>query len=160
DTLDGVLLSAVVESENLDASTNTEQQLQEVWQHSFAAIAQAAEAQREVFLIRGTALTRTIYPQKSERRRLYRTALPPRSAYQLFYLFPSIRQAFASGTLYASWPRQQKLKYIEKVVELIGSIDRFRYAEKLSRKTIDWRVVLAWWLTPTTASHGPPTRQR
>jgi hypothetical protein len=65
-----------------------------------------------------------------------------------------------TGELYRTWTQQQKLKYIEKAVELIGSIDRFRYAERQNRIAFDWRSVLVWWLAPAIATHRPNSRQR
>jgi hypothetical protein len=160
DTLDGLLLSGVVETEEASKATATEQQLQDLWQSSFAAIAQARQGQQEEFLRRGVAIRSTIYPESAERRRLYRTGLPPCSAYQLLGLYPTVREALLEGAPYASWTRSQKLAYIDRIVGLIGSIDRFRYQEKQNRRRIDWHHVLAWWLAPADASNAPGQQQR
>jgi hypothetical protein len=160
DTLDGVLLSAVVETEELSEVTTAEQQLQEIWQSSFAAIVQAREGQQEEFFRRGMAIRSRIYPEGGERRRLYRTGLPPCSAYQLLALYPTIREALAEGAAYASWTRAEKLVYIDRIVGLVGSIDRFHYPEKQNKQSFDWEHVLAWWLAPEEAHHRPNSRQR
>lgn len=160
DTLDGLLLSAVVENEEVIQATTAEQQLQELWQSSFAAIAQVRVGQQEEFLRRGVALRSTIYPESAERRRLYRTGLPPCSAYQLLALYPTIREALRLGTAYASWTHAEKLVYIDRIVGHVGSIDRFRYQLRQNKRAFDWHRVLTWWLAPAHATHAPTSRQR
>lgn len=74
------MLAAAVEVEELQRGErvvdNLEQELQRVWQHTYARYA-AAEEDRlaAMFVRRGQALVQTIYPDRAYRRRLYRTAL-------------------------------------------------------------------------------------
>jgi hypothetical protein len=160
DTLDGVLLSAVVESEEIRAATDLEDQLRSIWHSSFAAIAEPIEAEQDAFLRRGAALPQSIYPERSERRRLYRTGLPPCSAYQLLDAYPTIREALLAGDEYAAWPAAEKLAFVDGIVGLIGSVDRFRYEQRANRVAMNWHNVLAWWLAPAIAALAPNPRQR
>lgn len=81
DTLDGVLLAAIVEGEEVNTDVSPEDDLQAVWRRSFAAVAGAQAVQQEAFLRRGLALRTSVYPDRHERNRVYRTGLPPRSAH-------------------------------------------------------------------------------
>jgi hypothetical protein len=160
DALDGVLLSAVVEGEEVHGATNPEDVLRSFWQRSFAAVAGAHATQQAAFLRRGNALRTTIYPNRSERNRLYRTGLPPRSAHQMLALFPSVRTTLASGSEYSVAGREAKLQYVTRVAEMVGSIDRFAFKSKIGRRTCDWRVILEWWLSPQHAVAQPEPRDR
>src|SRR5262249_2065201 len=89
DALDGILLSAIVEGAEVHSAVQAEDELQSFWRCSFAAVAGAVESHQETFLRRGRAVRTTIYPEAAERRRIYRTGLPPVSAYQMLDALPS-----------------------------------------------------------------------
>jgi DEAD/DEAH box helicase len=160
DTLDAIVLSAIVESEEINAASALEDQLGSIWRSSFAAIVAPMQEEQEVFLRRAHAVPRNIYPEQSERRRLYRTGLPPCSAYQLLNAYPTIRDALMAGADYFTMTSPEKLTYIDGIVGLIGSVDRFRYEASASRTAIDWHRALAWWLAPQSAPHVPSAPHR
>lgn len=160
DTLDGVLLSAVVEGEEVNADGSAEYDLQAFWRRSFAAVAGAQAAEQEAFLRRGHALRTTVYPDRHERNRLYRTGLPPRSAQQMLGIFPLVREMLATGGNYAGCARVEKLRYVTSVVEMVASIDRFRLETKIGRKKCEWREILEWWLSPRQAKIQPNAKDR
>ena len=86
DSLDSILLSAIVEIEQLAANdlnpNELEEQLQNIWQRSFTHYASREQERLEnLFIRRGRALKTEIYKDLSQRRRLYRTSLPPRDRY-------------------------------------------------------------------------------
>jgi hypothetical protein len=83
DSLDSVLLSAIVETESLAGAPLTpaelEAKLAEIWRRCYAHYASEHEATLgKWFLSRGQALTARIYPEAGQRRGLYRSGLPPR----------------------------------------------------------------------------------
>lgn len=96
DSLDSILLSAIVELEQLAAQSlnpnELEDKLQKIWQRSFAHYASREQERLEnLFIRRGKALKTEIYRDISQRRRLYRTSLPPRDGNQLLTLYPQIK---------------------------------------------------------------------
>jgi hypothetical protein len=166
DTLDGLLLAAVVEleqamQESSPGEAEVEDRLRRVWRRSFAAVAATTQQwMQTAFLRRGEALHSTIYPDPNRRRNLYRTSLPPRSANQFIHLYPSIRQSMAAGTEYASWEPAEKLRFITGVVAEIGRVPRFRCEDLVNgRNRTPWQDVLAWWLAPRHAAEQPDPRR-
>lgn len=160
DTLDSLLLSAVVEYEEAPDTATAEDHLQRLWQHSFAAQVGATADQRDIFIRRGGAIPTNLYPNKARRRSLYSTGLPPRSGAALLDLLPALTAAAQGGENYATWQHNQRLEYITRIVELIGQIDRFHYPAKAGKKNVDWRAVLAWWVDPVNRPGDPGADHR
>lgn len=155
DTLDGVLLSAVVELEQLtstDVDIDTlEARLREIWQHTYAHFASLEEVQLSaIFLRRGRSLVRTIYPVRTQRRRIYRTGLTPVAGLKLIDIYGQLRTHLETGSDYADWPAGEKIEYIKEIVRQIAQVREFALSE-----TLDWENVLLWWLSPRTASQLP-----
>lgn len=155
DTLDSLLLSAVVEHEELPDSVSAEDHLQRLWRHSFAAQVGSSPDQMDIFLRRGRAIPTAIYPDRTRRRSLYSTGLPPRSATALLGLLPDLTSAASGGEAYAVWDKPQRLAYVTKIVEIVGRIDRFTYSPKAGRRAVPWGDVLAWWLDPVARPNDP-----
>ncbi|QEL17376.1 DEAD/DEAH box helicase [Limnoglobus roseus] len=160
DTLDSLLLAAVVELEQANALTTAEDALKKLWQHSFAAHVGSSDQLRDIFLRRGLAIGNTVYTDRRRRRNLYRTGLPPRSASELLALYPAIREEALPGTDYAKWDKPRRLKYVTTMVGLIGRIKRFEFAAKASRSKVNWQNVLAWWLDPEKKPYDPGPDRR
>jgi hypothetical protein len=160
DTLDSVLLSSIVEAEQLEhqelSLDELEQRLQRIWQRSYAHFASKLESSlMAVWLGRGRALKRTVYPIPSIRRRLYRTSLPPRSGTALLELYPKLRQHLETGWDYAIWSQVQRLEYVKHAVQQLGTISHFAPKAKAGPQKVNWEDVLSWWLSPTTTSVRP-----
>jgi DEAD/DEAH box helicase len=155
DTLDSVILSALVEVDQLsrdDLSDNElELRLQRIWQKSYASYALKTQAGFEsVFLTRGRAIIHTVYADRSERRRLYRTCLPPRQGNQLLNLYPNVYKALLEGSQYVSLDLYGQLSFVIGIANLIGNIPTFRYDEKAKSQKVRIDDVLAWWLLPAS----------
>jgi len=160
DTLDGVLLSAIEELEQIDqqqlAPGELEGRLKHVWQRSYAHFASHEEAQLAgYFVTRGRALSERIYPDSSQRRRLYRTSLPPRSGNALLNLYPTIQKHLMTGTKYADWTGSEQFEYMRATVEMLAGLRRFGLESKAGRSEVDWRDILHWWLDPLSAPSSP-----
>jgi hypothetical protein len=160
DTLDGVLLSSIVELEQIEGQElsldELEQSLQRIWQRSYARFASKVESSlMQVWLRRGRALKQTVYPAPSTRRRLYRTSLPPRPATALLELYPRLRRHLETGWDYVAWSQGQRLEYIRNAVQQLGTLSHFAPKPKAGRRRVNWEDVLHWWLSPTTASIRP-----
>lgn len=165
DTLDAFLLSVIVEAEQLEAEELTpaqvEERLKQIWQRSYAHYASKYEARlSDFFVVRGRALYTGIYPDASERRRLYRTSVPPRSGVELLNSYQLIRELLKTGDDYARRDPGGRFAYIEQVVERVTSLSKFKLTAMSGRdKGLTWRDVLRWWLDPQNAPTKPDSRQ-
>lgn len=164
DMLDSVLLAAITELEQISKEPLTPSQLEtrlrQIWRRSYAFYAAQEEKHlAEIFLRRGQALQSTIYPETTQRRRLYRTSLPPRSGNELLKLYPTIRGELKKGEEYALWgsEKEKRFRYIEKILSLLGTLPAFELKNKKSgKKEIAWQSILRWWLDPDSGI-GPQT---
>ncbi len=152
DSLDSVLLAAIVEIESLAGATLTatvlEERLGEIWRRCYAHYASEREATLgQWFLRRGKALTTRIYPDAAQRRRLYRSGLPPRLGDQLMQLYPSVREHLLTGADYAAWDSDRRFAFISVLVELLASHPRFAVAAKTPGNA-PWKDILRWWVDP------------
>jgi hypothetical protein len=164
DSLDGLLISAIVEIEqiaNQELSLDElEERLSQVWKRTYAHYASSQESRLEdMFIRRGTALKSTIYPNKDLRRQLYRTSLSPRAGNQLLLLYPNIKAYLSTGDQYVRWSTDAKFNYIRGIVERIGTLPKFRYSEKAGRSKVEWVEVLRWWLSPSSVEKKPRKEQ-
>ncbi len=153
DSLDSLLLSAISELEQLEkeevSPAQLEERLREIWRRSYAHFAVEEEARLgEIFIRRGMALKSTIYPDAVQRRRLYRTSSPPRYGNQMLELYPTIMQHLKSGEEYALQTSEQRFDYIQKAVDLLGTLPKFALSKTIGRKSAVWQNVLHWWLNP------------
>lgn len=165
DTLDNVLLAAIVELEELTGGErevdDLDVELRRIWARTYAHYA-AAEEQRlaDLFVRRGEALVTSVYQDREARRRLYRTGLAPLSGVQLLGLYPRLRDHLATGFAYATWNSAEKLAYITTTIELIGTIQGFTLPARAGRSNVDYRAVLAWWLDPANVRRPPDVSLR
>ena len=162
DSLDSILLSAIVEIEQLaakDLSPNElEEQLQKIWQRSFAHYASCEQERLEnLFIRRGRALKTEIYKDLSQRRRLYRTSLPPRDGNQLLTLYPRLKEQLAVGENYAIWTVEERFNYIQNIVSILTSLSKFKLDD--TSENVTWNEILRWWLDPTKAIKKPKATQ-
>ncbi len=165
DALDSILLASIVEIEALAGATMTlaalEARLAEIWRRCYAHYASSAEAEvffGRWFLRRGQALTTTIYPDADERRRLYRSGLPPRLGDQLAKLYPQVRQYLESGADYAVRDTNGQFEFMRGLVELLPAHPRFSLATKMPPRA-SWTEMLRWWLDPTGPAENPGAKQ-
>lgn len=158
DTLDDVLLTAIVELENQTPEPinplDLEDRLKIVWRRSYACFALPQETKwKQVFVQRGCAIVAQEarnYGDCKQRRRLYATTLPPRAAEQLLDLYPSIEKVLQTGKDYAIWDRTQRIQYIVNIATQITRTAKFTFAtpSRRSFKQTKWKDILHWWLDP------------
>ena len=155
DVLDSVLLSAIVELEQLASEalspSELEDRLGEIWRRTYAHFSSSKESElSSIFIRRGKALRETVYPDQHFRRKLYKTSMPPRSASKLMDLYPQARLHLESGKSYAAWARSDQFTFIKALVELMRSHPNFSTRETLgkSRNAPRWDHILEWWLNP------------
>lgn len=162
DSLDSLLLSIVVEAEQAKydelSNDEIEKRLHEIWNRTYAYYASQEETRlEEAFIKRGKALLNNIYPNPHQRRKLYRTSIPPRSGNKLLSLYPEIIQHLKSGEEYAVWTNENRFAYIRKIVELLKSLPHFNIKDHLGKgkNQIAWDKILGWWLTANSRGKTP-----
>jgi hypothetical protein len=163
DSLDSILLASIVEVESLAGepltSTELEGRLSGIWRRCYAHFASEHEAVLgSWFNRRGQALTTRIYPDPAQRRRLYRSGLPPRLGDQLMKLYPAVREHLLTGTDYVSWKSDRQFEFICALIDLLGSHPRFAIATKTPGKS-SWKDMLRWWIDPQ-GPVSPPNAAR
>lgn len=166
DSLDNVLLAAIVEIEQISGRemepNQLEDELRRLWQQTYAYYASQNQAQLQGFFVhRGKALKSNIYPTTGERKRLYKTSLPPRSGNQLLSFYPSIKEHLKTGINYLSYQDNERFRYIKDSIQLVGQVNTFTM-EHLTGKGIAaarWEEVLHWWLCHQRAPRKPTETQ-
>ena len=162
DSLDNVLLAAIVEIEQISAReiepNELETELRRLWKQTYAYYASQNQAELEEFFVhRGKALKSTIYPNYGQRKRLYKTSLPPRSGNQLLTFYRRIRDHLETGGDYLSRQEDEKFTYIRDAIQLIGEVNAFKGKDvKINTR---WEVILRWWLCHERASQKPRETQ-
>lgn len=154
DALDSLLLAAIVEVESLEIATlsaaEIEARLVRVWTRCYAHFASTDEAQMgRWFVRRGLGLVQNVYPEKSRRKRLYRTGLPPRQGDLLTQIYPAVKQHLLFGRDYASRDTPGQFDFVRSLAELLSKHPKFRPSAKTPGKYDTWDTILRWWLDPT-----------
>jgi flagellar biosynthesis GTPase FlhF len=166
DTLDSIILSSIVEFEQLKDTEMTinelENFLKTVWGKTYAYHSTNFENRLEkIYLQRGESLLRKIYPNKDERRRLYRTSLQPRFAYQLFEQYDDILNQLKKGFDYKDWVIDEKINYIADCIKELNKLNKFKVKDETGTgsSTSSWEEILSWWLSHGETSVKPSTKQ-
>ena len=165
DSLDAFLLSAIQELEEMEerdyAGAELEDALGRLWRCSYAfAAARDEERLRRIWMRRGRSV-KTLYPEHTVRRQIYRTSLAPRAALALVDRAERIRQLFLDGANYATMATEQRLLFVGGVLAVLSDIPSFRIGTRLGRRKDfeDWRLVLRWWLAKRTLAQQPRPRE-
>jgi len=165
DTLDGLLIAAIQEIEQVRAAglsaAEIEAQLSALWRRTYAHVA-AEEENRlaQIWLARGRAIT-SLYPDPTRRRQLYKTSLSPFSGSILLDRVDEIRTFLLSGSDYADRPPEDKFQFVRSVIEMLGEVPAFRISTKLGRKKdfTEWEKLLRWWLFKGSIKKQPKAKE-
>lgn len=161
DTLDGFLIAAIQELEELRASDltpeQTEAELTSIWRRTYAFAADREEARlRGIWLTRGRII-KFHYPDAANRRRIYKTSLAPRSAKRLLSIADNIRLKLIDGSEYARLSTEERFQFVCDVLALLSQVPSFQISTKLGRRRNfhDWPLLLRWWLAKVTLAAQP-----
>jgi hypothetical protein len=139
------------------ATEQLEAELTAIWRRTYAfASAQEEERLAAIWLARGRAI-KTQYPDATQRRRIYKTSLSPRSATSLLNLVDTARATLEGGAGYARWTSEQRFTLIRDVLALLSQVPSFKISTTLGkgRNFHDWPRLLRWWLAKTSLSAQP-----
>ncbi|MET0438080.1 MAG: DEAD/DEAH box helicase, partial [Devosia sp.] len=162
DTLDGLLIAAIQEVEQIRSASlsagELEVELSALWRRTYAHVAADEESRlSHTWLARGRAIT-SLYPDRNHRRQLYKTSLPPRSGSILLDRVEEIRMTLQAGVDYADRTVEQQFEFVRSVIALLGEVPAFRISTKLGRKRTpftDWERLLRWWLLKRSLKKQP-----
>lgn len=163
DELDGVLLTALAESERTTATpmdaARAEMELKVLWARTFTVVAAAQEAWLEAaFIKRGTGIITQLYPDLAERRRLYQYGFPPVVGRRFEPIAKKIRVLIAGAVGYGAMDATARIDVFESIGNLLEA-DRgfgFRIRETQGDEALleHWNDVLGWWMNEPGAA-GP-----
>ncbi|MBP5977815.1 hypothetical protein HW132_35235 [Brasilonema sp. CT11] len=167
DALDNVLLAAIVEVEQISARemglNQLEEELRRIWRQTYAYYASSNQAEmQELFVHRGRALKTSIYRNYTERKRLYKTSLPPRSGHQLLAHYSRIRNHLETGGDYLSRREEDKFAYIRDSTQRLSEVAAFSLDDLKGKgrgASTSWEVILRWWLCHERAHFKPRETQ-
>ncbi|HGO9419697.1 TPA: DEAD/DEAH box helicase [Bacillus cereus] len=165
DTLDAILISSIAEFENV-RETNTsraelEKLLKETWRKTYAYFATKQEEKlEEIYINRGTAVFENVYPNKADRRKIYKTGLQPRFALQLFKIQEDIVNQLKTGTNYKSWTVEEKMNYLVSCVREVTKLNKFEIKSKIGsgKSSANWEDILVWWLSHNQSTIKPNSK--
>jgi superfamily II DNA/RNA helicase len=152
DSLDGFIIAALQEVENLNSSqisdSEMEENLSRIWKCTYAYAAKVQEeALNQIWLVRGKSLYQR-YPEAEIRRHIYKTSLTPRSALSLLANIPILKTQLESGVNYADFSPQDRFHFIIETLSLLSKVPAFSISQSLGKKKNfgDWPLILSWWL--------------
>lgn len=153
--LDRILLAVASELDLggslAETTTALEARLTRAWRTSFAhASAQAENRWESAFVRRGIAIPRSLYPDATERRKLYRSTLLPQDARALVQRLDAILRTAKAGEDYAVWTREQQLEFVESLLSELFEQSVFA-PPRPPAGAESWRTVLRWWLRAPNA---------
>jgi len=155
DTLDGLLLSAIHEFEEMDdKQVDMEIYLKDLWRQTFSSYAKEGKAiYPKVFQTRGNALVKNIYPDKSRRTALYNTSLPPRDGTLILQDLDEFIVLLQDGVGYVKWGNKERFEYLLRLIDAVRIIPSFAFSDE---RYISIRELLAWWMWPNDIATKKP----
>lgn len=162
DSLDSIILSAIVEIENFSSQEFTkiewEQKLISLWNNTFAKYSSDfSEGMENIIVTRGNSIRENIYKNDSERKQIYCTSLPPSSARKMLAIKDLVIQKIQDHKNYIELSDQEKLEYFFGIIEILSSHDKFKLP-KINKKTTH-QDVFTWWLAPALLKKAPNEKE-
>jgi len=155
DELDGILLTAIEEIAKAEEQEMTparaEEHLAQLWGTTFSAVAAQQEAWlEEAFVQRGRGIVETIYPDASERRRLYQYGFTPLVGRRFEEVAPQIRKLIEEAHSYGEDEPTARIDVFEAIGDLLAADRGFGFRVRSTdtdRELLDrWADVLGWWM--------------
>jgi hypothetical protein len=165
DSLDAFLIAAIQEVEEIRhselAPDQVEAELIAIWRRTYAFVAsQEEERLAAIWLARGRVI-KTMYPDATQRRQIYKTSLSPRSAINLLEIAETLHVKLNDAVGYAQWDSEERFTFIRDVLTLLSQVPSFRITTNIGRRRNfqDWPRLLRWWLAKATLTEQPAPRE-
>jgi len=164
DTLDGYLLTLLVEQELINGqemnSSKLEDFLIDVWKKTYTKyVMSRIDIWERAFTTRGKAVHEKLYPDPELRRRLYKTSVAPRYGRKILNAYRVIHEHMLTGKNYPEWSDEKQIQFIIETVELVSGLGKFEISNKMGKSAVKRSEILTWWLNPTRANKSPTNKQ-
>ena len=164
DELDGILLAAIEEVQQIQPATLTPAQIEEtlagVWQSTFARVASAYENWMETaFIQRGMGIVNTVYPDPAERKVLYSYGYTPYVGRRFRPAAEKLLDILHYADGYGSMQDDDRLAVFRRLGAVVAGDRGFGFAVRDTVVGRDlfarWNEVLAWWMSGPNAPEPP-----
>lgn len=165
DELDAMLLAAIEETAAISTTAttpaNTEAMLAQLWQRTFTQVAQATEDWMErAFIKRGRGIVETIYPDASERKRLYDYGYAPHVGRRFDSVSQTILQRLKATEGYGAMSPDARLAVFISLGEAVADDGGYGFSIRDTEmgRTLyaNWHDVLRWWMRVPEAPEPAP----
>jgi len=150
DSLDQILLSAIVEAEQKkqDISySEIEAKLKQIWSNTYTRyVADNQDELERIFVKRGLTLQTNIYPDKQERRKLYRLGLNPAKGRAFLQTAIEIEKLLRNRDDYIKIKPIERLKFFTSIIETLLGAKAITFSSRFKGLNKQWEIILAWWL--------------
>jgi hypothetical protein len=150
DSLDQILLSSIVEAEQEKqdiAYAEIEARLKHIWSNTFARYVADNQASLErIFVKRGLVLQTVIYPDKRERRKLYRLGLRPAKGRAFLKVSDDIEAILRNQTQYHISEDAKRLQFFTTIISHLVHTKAITFSTRFKGLNDNWEMILAWWL--------------
>ncbi|WP_245340437.1 DEAD/DEAH box helicase [Mesorhizobium sp. WSM4313] len=165
DELDTMILAAVEETEAISAvaatPANTEAMLTQLWQLTFTQVAHATEEWMEqAFIKRGRGMVETIYPDATERKRLYDYGYAPHVGKRFEPVARTILEQLQQTVGYGTMRPEARLAVFIALGEAVADDGGYGFSIRDTEmgRTLyaNWHEVLRWWMAVPGAAGPAP----
>jgi hypothetical protein len=166
DELDGMILAALEEMERLESlpPMAVEDTLRRIWGRTFTHYANAVETWMEAaFIKRGQAVNERLYPDPSQRRRLYQLGYTPFVGRQFQLISPAITSALRTAADYGRRSPESRFALFWQIGELVRGGRGFGFNARGATEAAligRWHEIAGWWLQRDGAAPPPATELR
>jgi len=164
DELDGIILAAIEEVQQIQPANLTLAQVEEalarVWQNTFARVASAYENWMEdAFIQRGRGVVSTVYPDPAERKVLYSYGYTPCVGRRFRPAAEKLIDILHYADGYGSMQDDDRLALFKRLGAVVADDRGFGFAIRDTVTGRDlfarWHEVLAWWMSGPDAPEPP-----
>lgn len=164
DELDGIILSAIEEVQNIEVGEMTvarlEALLAEFWQKTFTRVAAAYEAwMSAAFIRRGLGLIENVYTDRNERKRLYSYGYTPHVGRRFEAVSQRLIDILQQAEGYGALSDDERIALFDSLGDVVAADGGYGFEVKdtvTSQRLFDnWRNVLRWWMN-VAGSAAPP----
>lgn len=162
DTLDGFLIAAISEMENLHdtelSDEAIEEFLQAIWRGTFSYYSSVqTQTIGDILVRRGSSIRTRVYPSRESRRRIYLGGLVPRETKVLLNILPRLEGLLRLSERYHAWTERDRIAFVLSLINEVASVPSFKIDQPPNNQSVE--NMLHWWLSPRTSPIRPNPTQ-